>query len=132
MSFGFMAQGPDLAMLRQTYVEMYRQVVIYKRFLKLKYVSVKECGPTRMRWATIEREAYAVLEALKKYDTWIFGAHIQVISDHNPLMYLTQQTPHSAKITRWPLALRRYDVTISYRKGSRHGNVDSLSRLPLK
>ncbi|GBO25765.1 hypothetical protein AVEN_135413-1 [Araneus ventricosus] len=127
-----MAQGPDLAMLRQTYGEMYRQVVIYKMFLKLKYVSVKECGHTQMRCDTMEREAYAVLETLKKYDTWIFGAHIHVISDHNPLTYLTQQTPHSAELTRWSLALQRYDVTISYRKGSRHGNVESLSRLPLK
>ncbi|GBL99975.1 Retrovirus-related Pol polyprotein from transposon 17.6, partial [Araneus ventricosus] len=91
----------------------------------------KKLTPTQMRWATIEREAYAVLEALKKYDTWIFGARIQVISDHNPLTYLTQQTPHSAKLTRWSLALQRYDVTISYRKGSMHGNADSLSRLPV-
>ncbi|GBN00344.1 hypothetical protein AVEN_270116-1 [Araneus ventricosus] len=85
-----------------------------------------------MRWATIEREAYAVQEALKKYDTWIFGARIQVISDHNPLTYLTQQTPHSAKLTRWSLALQRYDETLSYRRGSMHGNADSLSRLPVK
>ncbi|GBN78877.1 Retrovirus-related Pol polyprotein from transposon 17.6 [Araneus ventricosus] len=92
----------------------------------------KKLTPTQMRWATIEREAYAVLEALKKYDTWIFGARIQVISDHNPLTYLTQQTPYSAKLTRWSLALQRYDVTISYRKGSMHGNADSLSRLPVK
>ncbi|XP_055932981.1 uncharacterized protein LOC129963003 [Argiope bruennichi] len=92
----------------------------------------KKLTATQTRWATIEREAYAVLEALKKYDTWIFGARVQVISDHNPLTYLTQQTPHSAKLTRWSLALQRYDVTISYRKGSKHCNADSLSRLPLQ
>ncbi|XP_055942030.1 uncharacterized protein LOC129972075 [Argiope bruennichi] len=92
----------------------------------------KKLTATQTRWATIEREAYAVLVALKKYDTWIFGARVQVISDHNPLTYLTQQTPHSAKLARWSLALQRYDVTISYRKGSKHCNADSLSRLPLQ
>ncbi|GBO08147.1 hypothetical protein AVEN_18874-1 [Araneus ventricosus] len=64
-------------------------------------------APTQMRWPTIGREAYTVLEALKKYGTWIFGASIQVISDNNLLTYFTQQISHSAKHTRWSLALRR-------------------------
>ncbi|PRD26778.1 UNVERIFIED_CONTAM: hypothetical protein NCL1_37167 [Trichonephila clavipes] len=30
----------------------------------------------QMNWSTIEREAYAVLSALKKFDCWIFGSQI--------------------------------------------------------
>ncbi|GFU10959.1 retrovirus-related Pol polyprotein from transposon 17.6 [Trichonephila clavipes] len=70
-------------------------------------------------------------EALKRFDSWIFGAEIEVISDHNPLMYLTLTTPQSAKLTRWALALQRYNIAISYRKGVKHGNADALSRLPI-
>ncbi|GFR14356.1 retrovirus-related Pol polyprotein from transposon 297 [Trichonephila clavata] len=80
-------------------------------------------------WSTIEREAFSVLEALRKFDTWIFGSQIQVISDHDPLTYLTNSAPHSAKLTRWALALQRYNVKVSYRRGSAHGNADALSRL---
>lgn len=90
----------------------------------------KKLSATQMRWATIEREAYCVLESLKKFDTWIFASEIEVVSDHNPLQYLTQSVPHGAKLTRWALALQRYNVTVSYRKGSKHGNADALSRLP--
>ncbi|GBN25292.1 hypothetical protein AVEN_185259-1 [Araneus ventricosus] len=33
----------------------------------------KKLTPTQMKWSTIEREAFCVLEALKKFDTWVFG-----------------------------------------------------------
>jgi hypothetical protein len=89
----------------------------------------KKLNACQIKWSTIEREAFCVLEALKKFDTWVFGAEIQIISDHNPLTYLTQSTPHGAKLSRWSLALQRYNLTITYRKGSRHGNADALSRL---
>ncbi|GFU89345.1 retrovirus-related Pol polyprotein from transposon 17.6 [Trichonephila clavipes] len=91
----------------------------------------KKLTETQTRWATIEREAYAVIEALKRFDSWIFGAEIEVISDHNPLTYLTLTTPQSAKLTLWALALQRYNIAISYRKGVKHGNADALSRLPI-
>ncbi|GFY24315.1 hypothetical protein TNCV_1013641 [Trichonephila clavipes] len=85
----------------------------------------KKLTETQTRWATIEREA------LKRFDSWIFRAEIEVISDHNPLTYLTLTTPQSAKLTRWALALQRYNIAISYRKGVKHGNADALSRLPI-
>ncbi|GFW15124.1 retrovirus-related Pol polyprotein from transposon opus [Trichonephila clavipes] len=90
----------------------------------------KKLTETQTRWATIERDAYAVIEALKRFDSWIFGAEIEVISDHNPLTYLTLTTPQSAKLTRWALALQRYNIAISYRKGVKHGNA-ALSWLPI-
>ncbi|GFQ68761.1 retrovirus-related Pol polyprotein from transposon 297 [Trichonephila clavata] len=60
----------------------------------------KKLTLAQMKWSTLERE-----EALRKFDTWIFGSQIQVISDHDPLTYLTNSAPHSAKLTRWALAL---------------------------
>ncbi|GBN30407.1 Retrovirus-related Pol polyprotein from transposon 297 [Araneus ventricosus] len=56
----------------------------------------KKLTPTQMKWSTTEGEAFCVLEALKKFDTWVFGGKIQVVSDHNPLTYLTNSAPHGA------------------------------------
>ncbi|GFW56291.1 retrovirus-related Pol polyprotein from transposon opus [Trichonephila clavipes] len=39
----------------------------------------KKLTETQTRWATIEREAYAVIEALKRFDSWIFGAEIETL-----------------------------------------------------
>ena len=41
------------------------------------------------------------MEALKKFDTWIFGAEGQIISDHKLLSYLTKSAPHGAKLSQW-------------------------------
>jgi len=41
-------------------------------------------------WPTIEKEAFAVVWALKKYRAWLFGSpQVHVYSDHNPLLFLT-------------------------------------------
>ena len=39
---------------------------------------------TQMAWSTIEREAYAVVYALRKFRNFIFGVQVTIFSDHNP------------------------------------------------
>ena len=83
---------------------------------------------TQSLWSTIEREAYAVIVALYKFHHLIFGAPIVVFSDHNPLHYIADCAPKSAKLTRWLLALQEYDITFRYAKGSCNQVADCLSR----
>ncbi|GFQ66456.1 retrovirus-related Pol polyprotein from transposon opus [Trichonephila clavata] len=54
-------------------------------------------------WASIEKEAWSVLYGLNKFDRWIYGAKVEIISDHNPLIYkyLNQTTPKSPKHWRY-------------------------------
>lgn len=98
------------------------------REVPISFASYK-LSSTQQRWATIEKEAFAIVWALKRFDNWLFGAEVFVVSDHNPLSYLTASTPHSAKLVRWALALQRYRLTVQYRKGKAHANADALSRL---
>ncbi|GFT29224.1 hypothetical protein NPIL_346061 [Nephila pilipes] len=46
----------------------------------------------KLNSSTIERDTFRVLEAMKKFDTWVCVARIQVISGQIPLNYL----PNSA------------------------------------
>ena len=80
------------------------------------------------RWSTIEKEAYAVIFALRKFDVWVFGAKINLYSDHNPLQYLVSCAPRSAKLTRWALSLTRYDLNVQQIKGTDNVSADFLSR----
>jgi len=59
--------------------------------------------PTQCAWSTIEKEAYAVVCALKQFRPITFGSQISVFTDHNPLKYLAECAPKSAKLTRWAL-----------------------------
>ena len=84
---------------------------------------------TQSSWSTIEREAFAALVALQKYQNWLFGAQITLYSDHNPLLYVTESAPKSAKLMRWALALQQFNVTFKYRSGKTNEAADCLSRM---
>jgi len=88
--------------------------------------------PTQCSWATVEREAYAVVWALSRFRDMIFGSPITVYSDHNPLRYLMESMSSSAKLTRWALALQEYQLTLKYTKGINNSVADTLSRLEAK
>jgi len=88
----------------------------------------KKLTPTQKNWATVEREAYAVLTALCKYREWLFGNKIIVHSDHNPLTYLTTSAPKSSKLMRWSLALAEFDIEFQYKTGKYNVVADALSR----
>jgi hypothetical protein len=68
------------------------------------------------------------LGALQKFKHWIFGRNVTLYSDHNPLTFLTETAPKSAKLMRWALALQELDVTFCYRKGSLNEVAECLSR----
>jgi RNase H-like domain found in reverse transcriptase len=73
--------------------------------LPLAFFSVKLTG-SQKAWATVHKEAYVVLVGLKKFRNWIWGAEIHIFSDHNPLKFLSESSPKSAKLMRWNLALQ--------------------------
>ncbi|GFV43485.1 retrovirus-related Pol polyprotein from transposon opus [Trichonephila clavipes] len=77
----------------------------------------RKFNATQKNWESIEKEAWAVLYGLNKFYKWIYGAKVEIISDHNPLKYLNQTTPKSPKLTRWALALQRWNHSITHRPG---------------
>ena len=46
-----------------------------------------------------------------------WGARIKILTDHNPLKYLSEGAPKSAKLTRWSLGLQEYDLELKYTRG---------------
>jgi len=49
--------------------------------------------------STIERKAFAVIYALRKFRNFVFATDVTIFSDHNPLMYLRECAPKSAELT---------------------------------
>ena len=91
----------------------------------------KKLNDTQRKWSTIEREAFAVLESLNRFKSFVFGYEIHIYSDHNPLSYLTESAPKSAKLLRWSLALQNFNVCFHYKAGNSSAMAapDCLSRL---
>ena len=67
--------------------------------------------------------------ALQKYRNWIFDAEVVVHSDHNPITYLTEASPKSAKLMRWALAIQEFNVKFQYKAGKHNTAADFLSRM---
>jgi RNase H-like domain found in reverse transcriptase len=62
----------------------------------------------------IQKMAFAVLEALKRFKVFICGHELLVVNDYNPSSYLTTSASNSAKLLRWLLALQSFDVEFHY------------------
>ncbi|KAJ1134269.1 hypothetical protein NDU88_000722 [Pleurodeles waltl] len=84
--------------------------------------------PREKRWSAIEREAFAVVWALKKLRPYLFGTHFIVQTDHKPLLWLKQMKGENPKLLRWSISLQGMDYTVEHRPGSTHSNADGLSR----
>src|SRR5271163_3328668 len=84
---------------------------------------------TQRRWSVLEKEGYAVVYALRQFDVLVFGSPVDVYCDHDPLQYMINNSPKSAKMTRWALGLARYDLRVHHKAGALNVNADCLSRL---
>ena len=87
-------------------------------------------------YSQLEKEGLAIIFAVKRFHSYLFGRHFTITSNHKPLCYLFKEnsaTPPlaSAHIQRWELILGGYDYVIEYKPGESHSNADFLSCLPL-
>ena len=87
-------------------------------------------------YSQIEREGLACIFGIKRFHSYLFGRHFNLVTDHKPLLALlnhhkSTSEQASARIRRWSLFLSTYEYTIKFRKTQLHGNADALSRLPL-
>ena len=87
-------------------------------------------------YSQLEREALALVYALKKFHFYIYGFSFTLKTDHKPLLGLfspDRMIPlmASERIIRWCLMMQAYKFTLVHSSGKLLGNVDALSRLPL-
>ena len=88
-------------------------------------------------YAQIDKEALALVFAVQKFHTYLYGRKFVLVTDHKPLVTLLgpkNAIPPlaAARLQRWAIILAAYSYEIEYRSTQNHANADSLSRFPLK
>ena len=107
------------AVLTQTFPEGERVI---------QYLS-KRLSDGQMKWATIEREAFAIVFSINKLRPYLLGSKFTVYTDHKPLRSLFTSEMKNARIQRWAIILSEYGCDIKYKTGKTNIPADMLSRI---
>ena len=81
-------------------------------------------------YAQIEKELMAIVFTCEKFNQYVYGQPVKVVTDHKPLETLTKKNLNqvSPRLQRMLLRLQRYSLHITYRPGPKIPVPDALSR----
>lgn len=99
--------------------------------------SSKTLSSAERNYSTIEKEALAIVFAVKKFHQYLSGRSFEILTDHKPLQSIfspKKGLPQhvSPRLQRFSLVLMHYDFEINYKPGKINYVADALSRLPIK
>ena len=87
-----------------------------------KILTAPEC-----RWSTTEKECFAIIYALKKFEYVIRDCRFTLLTDHKNLIYIDRET--SQKVKRWKLTIQTFDFDIAHIASRLNEIADGFSRL---
>ncbi|XP_036339729.1 uncharacterized protein LOC118749046 [Rhagoletis pomonella] len=94
----------------------------------IQYMS-RRTKPNEERFHSYELEALAIVEAVKKWRTYLLGIKFKIIKDCNAFALTLRKREVPPRVSRWALLLQDYDYSIEHRSGSRMKHEDALSRV---
>ena len=83
------------------------------------------------RYSTIEKEALALVLAVRLFSVYFGTQTVKVYTDHSPLQFIQRMANHNQKLLRWSLELQQYNLEIHHRAGRDNLVPDLLSRPPI-
>ncbi|GFV32620.1 hypothetical protein TNCV_441121 [Trichonephila clavipes] len=83
------------------------------------------------KYSSYELEVLAIIEALKKFRSYLLGTKFKIITDCDAFQKTMHKKDLPAKIARWALMLEEFDYEVCHRPGRQMKHVDALSRYPI-
>ena len=82
----------------------------------------------QQRYSTIEKEALALLLAIRNFSVYFSTHPVTLYTDHSPLQFLKNMANYNQKLLRWSLELQQFNLHIVHRPGKKNLIPDALSR----
>ncbi|GJS26572.1 reverse transcriptase domain-containing protein [Tanacetum coccineum] len=98
-----------------------------KHFQPIHYAS-KTMSEAQAHYTTTEKELLAVVYAFEKFWSYLVLSKSIVYTDHSAIKYLFAKKDDKARLMRWILLLKEFDVEIRDKKGAKNLAADHLSR----
>jgi len=80
---------------------------------------------------TTKKELLAVVYSLKYCRQYLFGRRFVVRTDQAALCWLRRTPEPMPQLARWLTFIEEFSFDVKHRVGTKHQNVDSLSRMPI-
>jgi len=90
---------------------------------------------TQQNYSQIDREALAIMFAIKKFYKYIWGRKFKLVTDNAPLKHILSPDKSipvlsAQRLQHWAYILQAYQFEIVHRSGTLLAHVDALSRVP--
>ncbi|KAH9318924.1 hypothetical protein KI387_020693, partial [Taxus chinensis] len=92
------------------------------------YFGSRQMSSAEVNYTVTEKEALAIIFAVKKFRNYLLGKKFLVVTDHQALKYIVNKPNPSGRIARWIILLQEFEFDIIDRPGKKHVNADALSR----
>ena len=93
----------------------------------------RQLSPAECNYSQTQREALAVVWAVRRLHKYLYGSTFRIVTDHKALEYIFQPSASlnkttSAMLQRWAIELAAYSYEIQHRAGKSIPHADYLSR----
>ena len=92
----------------------------------------KVLAKQQRRWPTYDKELWAIVHAVRRFNQYTVGAEFEVVTDHKPLTgvpnSINVERDGTGRRGRWAIELSSYQFRVIVRPGQSHGNADAMSR----
>ena len=86
----------------------------------------KSLNTTELKWSTIDKEMYAIVYALFKFDHLLRDIKFTLQTDHKNLTYLVDS--RSPRVQRWRSEIQQYNMVVTHIPGEDNVVADAFSR----
>ena len=88
----------------------------------------KTFSETEQRWSATEREGFAIVHFVEKFEYFLRGKPFVLLTDHKALTAMDRNILANKKLKRWQDRLSEYDFVVQYIPGEDNVIADMLSR----